>query len=161
MYSTISTALGSRCWSDGVPGQLESQRCSWMVHLQLSHQLKGRRSNHGDERNHHTHLERGRTWKSLTWSVYSKIPPCNPCKCIKNDFVGFLWMLAHHCGTFARGEENKKTNLNFNWFPPAWIYVWPMKSFIQTEPYLQYCRTNKGMTISTAKSRTIYGLRLL
>lgn len=144
MYSIISTASGSRCWSDGVPGQLESQRCSWMVHLQLSHQLKGRRSNHGDERNHHTHLERGRTWKSLTWSVYSKIPPCNPCKCIKNYFVGFLWMLAHHCRTFARGEKNK----NFNWFPPEWIY-------------LKYCRTNTAMTISTAKSRTIYGLRSL
>lgn len=38
-----------------------------MVHLQLSHQLKGRWSDHGDERNHHTHLKKvGKTPTVLT-----------------------------------------------------------------------------------------------
>lgn len=149
MYLIISTASGSRCWSDAVPGQLESQRCSWMVHLQLSHQLKGRWSNHGDERNHHTHLERGRTWKSLTWSVYSKIPPCNPCKCIKNDFVGFLCMLAHHCGTFAWGEKIKRRTListDFHLHEYTWHIVGLTQRWLNQQP-------NQG--------QYVYGLRSL
>lgn len=129
MYSIISTASGSRCWSDGVPGQLESQRCSWMVHLQLSHQLKGRRSNHGDERNHHTHLERGRTWKSLTWSVYSKIPPCNPCKCIKKYFVGL-----HTTAEHLHGGKKIKISTDFHLSEYTWNIVGLTQQWLSQQP---------------------------
>lgn len=49
-------------WKVCEPCELESQWCSWMVHLQLGHQFKRRRSNHSDEGDHNTHLVRGR-WR--------------------------------------------------------------------------------------------------
>lgn len=38
------------------PGKLETKAGSWVVHLQLGHQLKGRGSDHCDEGDHYTHL---------------------------------------------------------------------------------------------------------
>lgn len=53
--------VGTHTWHSPwgtVPRQLEAQRCSWVVHLQGCDEVKGRRRQHGDERDHHAHLPR-------------------------------------------------------------------------------------------------------
>lgn len=68
LYS-VGLLLFCRHWKDShsEPCKLESEWCSWMVHLQLSHQFKSRWSNHSDERDHHTHLVRWKV-KKVCWA---------------------------------------------------------------------------------------------